>query len=279
MITLLEIPGRSELPYSPNTWKVRLALNIRDIPYRTRCVEVVDIEGTCKSLGIPPSGTKPTGEPHYTCPSIVDDTVPAETVKLSDSRPIVEYLDRKYPAKDGTTFFPDDSIQFQNQVQDIFLQNILAQSPFLWLQNLYNVKTPRDQENIKARMEARFGKPMNEIVAKGDEWIRRWAVFQEGWSTIDRLAPRSQSNDGPFLQGNRILYADIVLAAFLIVLKASVSDEEWRQISSWDEGRWGKLLKAFQPWIRAEGYQCWTDWYVSRCRALSGSLLICIFSP
>ncbi|KAF5354234.1 hypothetical protein D9756_007230 [Leucocoprinus leucothites] len=261
MITLLDIIGRSEIPYSPNTWKVRLALNIKGIPYETHFVEVVDIEATCKSLGVPPSGTKPTGEAHYTLPAIIDDSAPGETIKLSDSRPIIEYLDRRYPSKDGATLFPADLDGLQNRVQDIVNQRILAQSPFLWLLDLYNVKTPKDQENIRLRMEARLGKPMEGILAKGRDRHRHWVEVRRGFLDIDRLAPRSANwrTKGPFLSGEQILYADVVLCALLLCLKTCISGKEWRQIASWNRGRWGKLLDAIQPWIRAEGYHRWND--------------------
>ncbi|KXN82942.1 hypothetical protein AN958_02025 [Leucoagaricus sp. SymC.cos] len=261
MITFFDIPGRSEVPYSPNTWKVRLALNIKGIPYRTRYVEVADIESTCKCLGIPPSGKKPTGEPHYTFPAIIDDTVRDNVVKMSDSRPIIEYLDRTYPSGGDHAFFPPRTDIFQTEVQDIILTRILAQAPFLWVLDLYRVKTPRDRQNIKTRMEGKFGKPMDEILVCGEEWQRHWTEVRRAFSEIDRLAHQSANwrSNGPFLLGQRVLYADVVLCALLLCLKTSISDKEWSQIASWNRGRWTRFLDAFQPWIRAEDYQRWKD--------------------
>jgi glutathione S-transferase len=238
---------------------IRLALNLKGIPYKTHFIEIVDIEAICIPLSMPPSGTKPTGAPHYTLPAILDDSAPGNVIKMSDSRPIIEYLDHTYPSKDGTRLFPADTETFQDEVQDIVNTRILAQAPFLWLLDLYRVKTPKDQDNIKTRMEGRFGKSMNEIIAKGEDWDRRWAEVQQAFSDIDRLAQIHRASNGPFLLGQHVSYADVVLCALLLCLKICITAKEWQQIASWNQGRWSGLLDGFQPWIHAEGYQPWRD--------------------
>ncbi|KAI0725636.1 hypothetical protein C8Q72DRAFT_749831, partial [Fomitopsis betulina] len=71
VIILYDIP--SSLPHnawSPNTWKTRYLLNIKDLPYRTQWLEYPDIAGYLRALGVPP--TAPGTIAPYTLPAIYD---------------------------------------------------------------------------------------------------------------------------------------------------------------------------------------------------------------
>lgn len=185
--------------------------------------------------------------------------MPDEVIKLSDSRPIIEYLERAYPPSKGKDLFPPGTHNFQTMVQDIILDRILSHTPFLWLSDLYRVKTPKDRENIKTRMEARFQKPMDQIIVSGEEWQKHWAEVRRAFSDIDRLALCSEPSrsNGLFLAGQHATYADIVMCALLLCLKTCISDTEWRQIASWNKGRWNRLLEAFEPWMKVDGDPVW----------------------
>jgi glutathione S-transferase len=76
--------------WSPNTWKVRLALNYKRIPYRTVWVEYPDIQPLCLAIG----AVQTTGG--YTLPIIHD---PNTDRVVSDSWEIVKYLDAQYPER------------------------------------------------------------------------------------------------------------------------------------------------------------------------------------
>ncbi|KAI0322567.1 hypothetical protein OF83DRAFT_1080149 [Amylostereum chailletii] len=59
-ITLYDIPGNAwpKKAWSPNCWKVRYFLNMKDIPHKTIWVEYPDIEPEMKKIGAKPTGIR-----------------------------------------------------------------------------------------------------------------------------------------------------------------------------------------------------------------------------
>jgi len=85
--------------WSPNTWKPRLVLNYKQIPYKTVWVALSDVEDAVKKIGGKPTDVKPNkggGVPMYTLPAILDESGDTPVV-VTDSTAIIEYLDAKYP--------------------------------------------------------------------------------------------------------------------------------------------------------------------------------------
>ncbi|KAF8515792.1 hypothetical protein BU17DRAFT_93208 [Hysterangium stoloniferum] len=101
-ITLFDISSFCKpQAWSPNTWKARLVLNYKQIPYKTVWVSFPDIEDTLKNIGGKPTGFKPNkggNAPLYTLPAILDESGDTPVV-IADSLAIAEYLDAKYPER------------------------------------------------------------------------------------------------------------------------------------------------------------------------------------
>ncbi|KAG7441167.1 uncharacterized protein BT62DRAFT_552788 [Guyanagaster necrorhizus] len=115
MITLFDLPTKDfNSPGTLNTWRTkyayislqahhkltsqccRYALNLKNLPYRTVCVELPDVEALAKRVGAAPTRTKSDGvSPFYTIPIIQDDSTGAV---VSDSPAIAAYLDKTYPS-------------------------------------------------------------------------------------------------------------------------------------------------------------------------------------
>ena len=52
-----------------------------------------------------------------------------------------------------------------------------------------------------------------------------------------------------FLGGDRICYADLVVAGFLTHIETLVSEEEWKgNVMIWDGGRWARFMDAFRTY-------------------------------
>jgi len=152
-IVFLDIPTAIHGPTSPNTGahrrfacfhvtdslmpKGRLALNYKKLPYTTEWVPTADIKSTCIKYGIPPSGTKPNGEPHYTLPALIDHTNPDYPVILSDSIPIIEYLEKTYPSPPERRLFPDGTTPLQLLFTEFVLSKILSFVPSLAIMAFY----------------------------------------------------------------------------------------------------------------------------------------------
>ena len=79
----------------------------------------------------------------------------------------------------------------------------------------------------------------------GAERTELWAKFRDGMSKVDECLAKTDAK-GPFVMGDTISWADFFISAFLMFFKNvwGEDSEEWKDIASWDEGRWGNLLRA-----------------------------------
>ncbi|KAF8798616.1 hypothetical protein BYT27DRAFT_7177613 [Phlegmacium glaucopus] len=231
------VPGKA---WSPNTWKARFTLNYKGIPYRTEWIEYPDIEPHCKTLGINPTGKKPNGNPHYTLPAIHD---PSTGTYLADSLLIAEYLEKTYP--DTPSVFPYQTESLQHAFQFAFWESLAPVRPFIITAIFPKLGTRRSEEYYRRTREHFLGKPLEEVVPVGRERIEQWAKFQEGMNKVDECLAKTDPK-GPFVMGDTISWADFFLSGYLIWFKIvwGEDSEEWKDIASWNEGRWDNLLRA-----------------------------------
>ncbi|KAF8880524.1 hypothetical protein BD779DRAFT_1446175 [Infundibulicybe gibba] len=247
-ITFFDIPTTSTIPSSPNTWKVRLVLNFKGLHFQTQWVPTTEIESVCISQGIPPTGTKPSGEPHYTLPAIIDHT--SELV-LSDSTPIIEYLERVYPSP-HYDLFPKGSRAFHAMFENFIATNILSYSSSLWIMGLYQTKLPVDQVHFRKRMEERFGKPLEKIELSGPERERAYGEVESAFSSLAEFLDKN--TEGDYIMGKRISFSDFALWSCLISLKTISPDEAWVKLASWNGGRWVKYFQKCEEWMAVDHY-------------------------
>ncbi|TFK70221.1 hypothetical protein BDN72DRAFT_550443 [Pluteus cervinus] len=311
-ITLFDIPTIHPKPNSPNTWKVRLVLNYKNLNYTTRWVPSSEIQPTCKALGIPPTGIKfgTKDEPHYTLPAIIDYTrSKTNPVILSDSTPIIEYLEKEYPSKeenfdsatsglqDPIPLFPRGTRAFHALMENFIANHILLSNiPRLYLMGIYHGKLPADQIDFRRRMENRFGKPLEEIEARGEAREKAWKELEEAFGKLDTFLKKNQLEleddknsellrsrghakveakattahtgadlgNSPetkdeekvtncdWVMGRRVSFSDFVLCGILIFLRSICEDEDWKRITSWNGGRWGKMYSACERWMTVD---------------------------
>ncbi|KAL0958809.1 hypothetical protein HGRIS_014128 [Hohenbuehelia grisea] len=249
-IIFLDIPTRRGAPNSPNTWKVRLLLNYKGLEYTTQWVPSADIERTCKSLDIPPTGTQPNGEPRYTLPALVDNTK-TPPVLLSDSVPIMEYLDGAYPASNRLAF-PGESRALQYVLQKYLDMSIWPHVMRLMVMDMYRLKLPADQQHFRTRLEAIFGQPLEQLEAQGEERVRVWGLVEGAFGALAQSL--AANGDGEFFMGKSPSYADFAICAVLIFFKTTSPEEAWGRISKFDSGRWDALYHSCQKWAEVDGH-------------------------
>jgi glutathione S-transferase len=249
------LPGKA---YSLNTWKVRLVLqllsqkkkttsnpnrfilNYKGIPHRTEWIEYPDIEPHSKSLGIKPTGKKPDGSPFYTLPAIHD---PSTGTSLADSYLIAEYLEETYP--NTPSIFPHGTKSLQHAFQFSsfgerlgFIRSVILASIYLKL------GTQRNQEYFRRAKELAFGgqRTLEEMRAEKEAL---WDKFRDGLNKIDECLAKTDDK-GPFVMGDTISWADFYISGYLMSFKVvwGEDSEEWKDIASWNEGRWENLLRA-----------------------------------
>jgi len=240
MITLYDIP--STVPgkaFSPNTFKTRLAVSFKGLPFKTEWLEMPDIEPTMKKLGAEPTGKNVDGSPRYTLPVIHDD---ATGKFISDSMKIAEYLEATYP--DKPSLFPFDAhapvCLFNEQVSPTVIQPAV----FIYMTGMLPKMNPRTIEFFRRTREAVFKKKLEELEPHGEARVAQFAAAKEGFSKLAAIYS-SNGGDKPYFYGNVPSYADLILVAYLLWIMTSIGPEnpEWKVIEEWDGGRWGNLLK------------------------------------
>ena len=118
--------------------------------------------------------------------------------------------------------------------------------PFIIPLVLPKLGTQRSEEYYRRAREATpFGRKLEEVVPVGAERAAEWAKFRDGMSKIDECLGKTDSK-GPFVMGDTISWADFFLSGYLMYFKIvwGEDSEEWKDVASWNEGRWENLLRS-----------------------------------
>lgn len=110
---------------------------------------------------------------------------------------------------------------------------------------MYSKLGTESKEYYRRTRELALGKTFEEIIPVDVERIVEWAKFREGLSKVDECLAKTDDK-GPFVMGNTISWADFFLSGYLIYFKYAWGEdsEEWKDVASWNEGRWENLLRA-----------------------------------
>uniref|UniRef100_A0A8H7XQ77 GST N-terminal domain-containing protein n=1 Tax=Psilocybe cubensis TaxID=181762 RepID=A0A8H7XQ77_PSICU len=231
------LPGNA---WSPSTFKTRYTLNYKGIPYTTQWVEYPDVEAVSKKLGIKPTTTNPDGSDHYTLPAIYD---PSTGVYLADSILIAEYLDKTYP--DTPKIFPHNTVGLQHAFNEA-LETALDPLWEFILPDTCPILNPRSNVYFRRTREHAFGMTLEELRPSGERAVTRWEELKKNLEKVDAWYSKV---DGTFILGNKISFADIVVASHLIWLRKVWGDrQEWKDIAEWNGGRWENLLNALEKY-------------------------------
>ncbi|KAG6826210.1 hypothetical protein H0H92_000705 [Tricholoma furcatifolium] len=224
----------------------RYALDYKGLTYETVWIEYPDIAPLCKEKGISPTVITPNG-PHYTLPAIYD---PNTSTSLAESAAIAEYLDKAYP--NTPKLFPSGS----HALQYAFIEALSDKLKSLWAFSLpasHAILNPISQEYFRTTREKSFGKTLEDVIPKGDEAKVEWAKVKAAFDAVNDWLEKGKSN-GPYFLGKEPAFVDFVLAAYLLYLKKiwGGNSGQWRDISSWNDGRWAKLLDDFAKYESAQ---------------------------
>ena len=63
---------------------------------------------------------------------------------------------------------------------------------------------------------------------------------------MEEFAKLYRYENGPFLEGETLSYADIIVGGWLAWLKETLP--EWEQLCKWQGGRWNRLHEALNQW-------------------------------
>jgi len=221
-ITLFDIPTKTLSCWSPNTWKSRLSLSFKGVPFTTQWISYPDITPTFSHLIT-------SDKPVVTLPMI---KLP-NGVLVADSWDIAVYLETTYNTK--------PSLFHGNKASHFFFQQYVSNILLGPLRVLALPKVPlildeRSAEYFNRTREAKFG-------ASLEVWRK-----QNPQPHLDELKNKlipvhlTLTETKKYLGGDEISYSDIVLLSIFLWLK--VADEELLQ----------KIFGLFEGGIEKEWY-------------------------
>ncbi|KAH9867879.1 hypothetical protein IAQ61_007183 [Plenodomus lingam] len=230
--------GPPRRTYAPNPWKTRYALNAKQLAYKTEWVELPDVKKIRQQHNVAPVRKMPDGSDFYTLPMIHDG---ATDTYIGDSFDIAVYLDTQYPDH-GLRLFPPASIGvhrvFNAHVDALFTRHIKIASAGLPL-------NPETAELTKSDFASRFGLgSWEDLVVRGEEREKILQAFEADMGEFATLY--RYDDEGPFLEGRTVSYADMVVGGWLGMLKETLP--EWGRVCEWQGGRWKRLHEALAPW-------------------------------
>ncbi|KAK0481195.1 glutathione S-transferase [Armillaria luteobubalina] len=241
-IVFYDIPSKLSInAWSPNTWKVRYALNYKGIPYRTEWVEYPDIEGLYKTFGIPASATKKDRvTPYYTLPLLRDLSTGAI---ISESAAIVEYLEATYP--NTPRLIPPGTRALHAAFIAAFESQMRAISPFT-IPSVNAILSPRSEAFFRKTREESSGVTIEDMILHGEHRTSQLVLVKDALGKVDKWMTKEQT----FVMGETPTFADFTVSAWIFYLRICLGEDshEWKELSTWHNGRWGKLVKSFEKY-------------------------------
>ncbi|KAK5945566.1 hypothetical protein PMZ80_002771 [Knufia obscura] len=220
-----------------------------------------DIASVREKLGVAANRTLPDGTPYHTLPAMQD---PSTEKVIGDSFEIALYLDRTYTdsprlVHPGTTGL---TAAFNAQVDGLFTKYVALAD-----------QMPHDArvaEKVNDMIAKRFGATAYEdFKLSGEAREKMFVQFENAlgefvkayyhvggttdyfWSetgtAVAQAQNRGREESGPYLEGDELMYADLIVGAWLAMLEASMKPEDWQRVRTWQDGFWARLHDALAP--------------------------------
>jgi glutathione S-transferase len=223
----------------------RLVLNYKGIPYTTEWIDLADIAPRLESYGVKPNPPETAGAAvgvRYTLPAmkLSDKTFIMDSVK------IVTYLESQYPEP---TLRLDEGL-YEDAQALVFKTAVPLFSEYMpCIRD--NLITKHSLPYWKKSREGLFGMPIDEFQKKkGGE--KAWEAAEPGLLELTTFLSESKRDDGPYILGSQITYADLVLVAFLESSRRT-SEEIFKRVIGFHENI-ESLYEACSKWLERSSY-------------------------
>jgi len=219
----------------------RLALSYKGLSFKTEWLEVPDIEPRLKEIGAEPTSS---GNPAYTVPVIHDHSTGRI---VSDSMRIARYLDETYP--DKYVLFPHGARAPIEMFNSYFFPTAILPGLELFIHEAVNKALPRSAEFMRKTRDQAFMARVEELTPPNPKRETLLAASKDGFSKVAKIFS-ANTGESLLFYGDTFSYADIIVVAHLLWLKASFGAEscEWKEIEGWDDGRWAKSVKSTEKY-------------------------------
>ncbi|EFQ31435.1 hypothetical protein CGRA01v4_11009 [Colletotrichum graminicola] len=251
---------------APNPWKTRLALNFKGLPYSTSWVPLPDISKVRRSLKVSPCRKFADGSDFFTLPIIED---PATGSLVGDSFDIAVYLNETYPDSGAGDLFPPQALDYTYEHDGILVPLSSCRDSAFPEYARFNMNVdaafsmhvqltvdgfpfdPATAETTKAEFVRRAGVSSFEDFALVGE--RREQMKDSLRDTLGGLAKLFlRDPGGPFLLGTRASYADLIVGAWLRMMRATLPESEWEEVRTWHTGLFGQLHDALEAYAKVK---------------------------
>ncbi|KAF6745017.1 hypothetical protein DFP72DRAFT_1051592 [Ephemerocybe angulata] len=248
------LPGRT---MSPWVAKVRIALNYKGLKHRTHFFRFLGIEKGSIELGIPANEfeRKADGSPKWTIPSLQDPTTKAS---LSDSLRIIDYLDRTYP-ETPQMLTPETvaaALAFEAAIREHITKHA---SKAVGVKAAEAALGDGAKNAFRKFIEGFLGMTLEEWKSDPKNGEEAMKALKEGFDTFEGLIfkkadlvaeARGLKQQGPFIGGEKLTYVDAALGAVFHWMENLFGEDsaEWKQVTEWNNGRWGRLYKNIKPY-------------------------------
>ncbi|KAJ5885015.1 hypothetical protein N7495_009525 [Penicillium taxi] len=242
------LPGSSK-SWSPNTLKVRAALNFKGIPYTQSFISYPDIAPLLESLDVEPNKI---GTP-YTLPAIIHKSSISSNPHgaMIDSLPIVLHLDKVFPT---TSLFPSGDASYAlalavNRIISVEMRGFYVK---YIIPNIADKLDPRGHEYfVRTRTES-FGKPLAEMRPTDPKVVaEEWKAFEAGLKPVLEILRGREGKKGPFFEGDKAGYADLILACHFAWFDRA-DPELFKKFIGYAV-EFQVLWDACRPWLEGQG--------------------------
>ncbi|UKZ79680.1 hypothetical protein TrVFT333_007440 [Trichoderma virens FT-333] len=209
-LVLFDLPSKDEAgnrAWSGNTWKARIVLNYKNIPYRTRWIEYPDLAPIFASYGIPPNPAS-TKDFAYTVPVV---KFPNGDY-LMQSYAIAQKLEELWP--EPSLRLDSDSYHKAVAVLSKIDSALAAETRPRVPRNILN---PASIEYFERTRSERFGMSLTDLSKSDKAGDNAWAAAEPGLQALKALL--TENSSGPYIDGDRVSYGDLVLASSYVFME------------------------------------------------------------
>ncbi|KAH4004402.1 hypothetical protein HBH70_064400 [Parastagonospora nodorum] len=251
--------------YAPNPSKARLALSFKQVPFKSTFIDIPDIPEVRKGLNCPATRKFDDGSDYYTLPVLQDQS---SNKVIGDSYDIANYLEDTFP-NSGGCLFPKDStgtgLDYESPNKDTQFYapittnkgskneayarfNLHVDATFSANVILVTHRLPFNPESAEAT-KALFVKrahmnSWDDMSVHGEAREKTRAGFKEALKSLAKLFTVHQG--GPYLEGEKANYADLIVGGWLNMLSETMPEDEWKDFRTWHGGVFAKLHDALQ---------------------------------
>lgn len=203
----------------------------------------------------------------YTLPAIIHK--PSVTSNpsgaMNDSFPIAVHLEEAFPAPSYPSIFPsgDASYALAVAVDKIMLDVIIKSRP-LYLPKVPLILDERGSKYFYETREKWFGKPVSEIAPKSAEEAEvAWREVEKELEPVVKMLKGKKKSEkrGPFLEGDKVGYADFMVVGFLAWFDR-IDRDVFEKLMRTGDGVFKALWDASKQWVDGQGEE--KEWPVPR---------------